>query len=134
MWILLAIITILLIIGLAVWKSYHQSRLEQRLADAEHNGFNQEQIANMRSGGNFPVPNGVRTGLIVVAAAFFSVGLFDHVFFYAEPGYVYHVRTITGQERVVDGVGYSMHLFGRRNAWKKAMTVQATAACFNGWP
>ena len=128
MWILLAVLTVLLIIGLSVWKSYHSARLEQRLADAEKNGFDQQQIANMRAGSMFPVPNGVRSGLIALTIGFFSIGVFDHVFFYAEPGYVYHVRTITGQERVVDGVGYSMHLFGRINAWKKAMTVQADAA------
>jgi len=53
--------------------------------------------------------------------------LFDQVFFYAEPGYVYHVRTITGEEKVVSDVGYNAHLFGRYNAWKRAMTVQAVA-------
>jgi len=56
-----------------------------------------------------------------------GLGLFHQVFFYAEPGYVYHVRTITGQENVVADVGYNPHLFGRYNAWKRAMTVQAVA-------
>lgn len=45
--------------------------------------------------------------------------------FYAEPGYVYHVRTILGDEKVVSDVGYQFFLFGRTNAWKRAMTVQA---------
>ncbi|WP_290517314.1 SPFH domain-containing protein [Alcanivorax sp.] len=45
--------------------------------------------------------------------------------FYAEPGYVYHVRTITGQEKVVSDVGYQFFLFGRWNSWKRALTVQA---------
>ncbi|TFH10738.1 MAG: hypothetical protein E4H14_01980 [Candidatus Thorarchaeota archaeon] len=48
------------------------------------------------------------------------------MFFYAEPGYKYHVRTIFGEERVIDDVGYSYYLFGRTNAWKKALTVQST--------
>jgi len=47
--------------------------------------------------------------------------------FYAEPGYVYHVRTITGQEYAVSDVGYQFFLWGRWNAWKRAMTVQAVA-------
>ncbi|WP_223670922.1 SPFH domain-containing protein [Kangiella shandongensis] len=45
--------------------------------------------------------------------------------FYAEPGYVYHVRTITGSEYAVSDVGYQFFLFGRWNSWKRAMTVQA---------
>ena len=45
--------------------------------------------------------------------------------FYAEPGYVYHVRTLTGQEHVVSDVGYQFYLWGRWNAWKRALTVQA---------
>ena len=45
--------------------------------------------------------------------------------FYAEPGYVYHVRTITGQEHAVSDVGYQFYLWGRWNAWKRAMTVQS---------
>ena len=67
--------------------------------------------------------------LFVALATAFSFGLatslFHQIFFYAEPGYVYHVRTITGEEKVVSDVGFNAHLFGRYNAWKRAMTVQA---------
>jgi len=63
--------------------------------------------------------------LAVVAPILLGLFTFNQVFFYAEPGFLYHVRTILGQERVVDGVGYSLILFGRKNAWKKAMTVMA---------
>ncbi len=45
--------------------------------------------------------------------------------FYAEPGYIYHVRTLTGNEEVVTEVGYKFYPFGRYNSWKRAMTVQA---------
>ena len=47
--------------------------------------------------------------------------------FYAEPGYVYHVRTVTGQEHAVSDVGYQFFLWGRWNAWKRALTVQAVS-------
>jgi regulator of protease activity HflC (stomatin/prohibitin superfamily) len=53
--------------------------------------------------------------------------LFYKSFFYAEPGYIYHVRTVTGNEAVVTEVGYKFYPFGRYNAWKRAMTVQAVA-------
>lgn len=53
-------------------------------------------------------------------------------FFYAEPGYIYHVRTVTGNEAVVTEVGYKFYPFGRYNSWKRAMTVQAaTGASIN---
>ena len=51
---------------------------------------------------------------------------FNGMFFYAEPGFKYHVRTITGQERMVADTGYNLYLFGRYNAWKNAMIVQAS--------
>lgn len=73
------------------------------------------------------VPGAALVGLGVAGAAALGLGLFHQVFFYAEPGYVYHVRTITGEEKVVRDVGYNAHLFGRYNAWKRAMTVQAVA-------
>ncbi len=52
--------------------------------------------------------------------------------FYAEPGYIYHVRTVTGNEAVVTEIGYKFYPFGRYNAWKRAMTVQATSASSAG--
>ncbi|MGB0495343.1 MAG: hypothetical protein ACPGJI_03220 [Kangiellaceae bacterium] len=53
------------------------------------------------------------------------VVLASNSFFYAEPGYIYHVRTLTGSEEVVTEVGYKFYPFGRYNSWKRAMTVQA---------
>lgn len=57
----------------------------------------------------------------------FGVWTFEGMFFYAEPGFKYHVRTILGEEKMVADTGYNMHLFGRYNAWKNAMSVQASA-------
>lgn len=65
--------------------------------------------------------------MVLVGAIMIVAGGFKLVFFYAEPGYVYHVRTILGQEKVISDVGYNSHLFGRYNAWKRAMTVQAAS-------
>lgn len=70
---------------------------------------------------------GINTGKIllpVVALAVIGLVARQSVF-YAEPGYVYHVRTITGQEHAVSDVGYQFFLWGRWNAWKRAMTVQS---------
>lgn len=63
---------------------------------------------------------GALLGLALLAAS-----SFNSVFFYAEPGFKYHVRTIFGEEKMVDTVGYAPHWFGRINAWKNAMSVQA---------
>ena len=108
MWILLALTTILVIVGLSVWKIQHSNRNKRLGEDNE-----------------CPVPDGVRLALTGLTVLFIGLGAFNKIWFYAEPGYIYHVRTILGQERVVDDVGYSLYLFGRKNAWKKAITVQA---------
>ena len=78
------------------------------------------------------LPRVLRISIVSLVTFVIAAVMFNQVFFYAEPGYVYHVRTITGNERVVDGVGYSMHLFGRVNAWKKAMTVLADDVTADG--
>lgn len=62
----------------------------------------------------------------LIAALMIVLGGFNGMFFYAEPGYKYHVRTITGEEKMVADVGYNTYTFGRVNAWKNAMTVQST--------
>jgi len=59
----------------------------------------------------------------VVIAILIVIG--SNSFFYAEPGYIYHVRTVLGNEEVVTEVGYKFYPFGRYNSWKRAMTVQA---------
>ena len=121
MWTILAILAITAVIGLALaWWLAHRSRA----ADAEGDEA-RELVPTRLSRTSFKIPAGARVTVAALVIVAVVVGLFNQMFFYAEPGYVYHVRTITGNERVVDGVGYSLHLFGRVNAWKKAMTVLA---------
>ncbi len=61
----------------------------------------------------------------VLAIGYFAVSAFNGMFFYAEPGFKYHVRTITGQEKMISDTGYNLYLFGNVNAWKNAMSVQS---------
>lgn len=63
----------------------------------------------------------------VVAAGYFLFSAFNGIFFYAEPGFKYHVRTILGTEKMVSDTGYNTYLFGRVNAWKNAMSVQSSS-------
>lgn len=68
----------------------------------------------------------IKIGLIfVVVILLIWTGV--HSIFYAEPGYIYHVRTLLGNEEVVTEVGYKFFPFGRYNSWKRAMTVQSSA-------
>ncbi len=67
----------------------------------------------------------VRAVGMLIGLAILAASSFNSVFFYAEPGFKYHVRTIFGEEKMVDTVGYAPHWFGRINAWKNAMSVQA---------
>ena len=131
MWIIIAVVLGALVIGLSVWKSYRRASSQSQHADA-HIGEAEQNQRRLRLLEHVRVPKGTRLALVSVMVLAFTAGTFNQVFFYAEPGYIYHVRTITGQERVVDGVGYRMHLFGRTNAWKKAMTVLADDATADG--
>lgn len=66
-------------------------------------------------------------GGLLIGGAIFAVAAFNGIFFYAEPGYKYHVRTILGEEKMVSDTGYNTYLFGRYNSWKNAMSVQAVS-------
>lgn len=59
---------------------------------------------------------------MLVALAFAT---FNGVFFYNEAGFATHVRTIFGEEKIVDDVGYATKWFGRATPWKKALSVQS---------
>jgi len=131
LWIIVAIILGVLVIGLSVWKSYQSTSSVNQLTENGTADFDQNQ-PRARSLNRLRVPKGTRLAVVSVMVLLLGAGTFNQIFFYAEPGYIYHVRTITGQERVVDGVGYSMHLFGRKNAWKKAMTVLADDVTADG--
>jgi regulator of protease activity HflC (stomatin/prohibitin superfamily) len=63
------------------------------------------------------------SGILLIAASV----IVDESVFYAEPGYIYHVRTVTGGEEVVAETGYKFYPFGRYNAWKRAMTVESVS-------
>jgi len=66
-------------------------------------------------------------GIKVAGLLLFVASMFNGMFFYAEPGFKYHVRTILGEEKMVSDTGYNLYLFGRFNAWKNAMSVQAVS-------
>ena len=84
-------------------------------------------IVTIKFSKNFSVPIFVIPLLGVFAGIMIIGGIFNKVFFYAESGYIYHVRTITGEEKVISDVGYNSYLFGRYNSWKRAMMVQASS-------
>ena len=126
-WLALAILMIAGIIGLSVLRSRHAVKLERMRVNGKKQGLGTEEIERLIDAEAFPMPTWTRPVLGGLAALFLAFAGWNQLFFYAEPGFVYHVRTIAGQERVIDSVGYAYHLFGRINNWKKAMTVQAVA-------
>lgn len=107
MGIFLGILFLGALFGLTVWKMRYAKQ------------------SNAADKGDFPVPAFIKPFLLGLALLSFGHWTFNGSMFYAEPGFIYHVRTITGQENMVDSVGYRFKWFGRVNAWKKAMTVQA---------
>jgi regulator of protease activity HflC (stomatin/prohibitin superfamily) len=124
-WIFLAILCGLAIAGISIWRASHNSIVREKATYRFPDDDAKVEAAIAQNA--FPVPSAVNTVLYVAIAAFIGLGTFNNVFFYAEPGYKYHVRTILGQEKAVDDVGYNMHLFGRVNAWKKSMSIVAKA-------
>ncbi|MDC0689712.1 SPFH domain-containing protein [Mitsuaria sp. RG] len=51
--------------------------------------------------------------------------VFNQVFFYNEAGQMTHVRTIFGEEKVVEDVGYATKWFGRSTVWRRTIGVQS---------
>lgn len=65
-----------------------------------------------------------KAGLALAGAAIVVVAAFNSVFVYNEAGYQTHIRTITGEEKVVTEVGYATKWFGKATPWKQAQTLQ----------
>lgn len=51
--------------------------------------------------------------VIGIALIIALVGIVQKSLFYAEPGFIYHVRTLTGNEEVISDVGYRFYFLGR---------------------
>lgn len=70
----------------------------------------------------------LKTLLLPLSLLVASPFIFNSMFFYNEAGYATHVRTIFGDEKVIDDVGYATKWFGRATVWKKAISVQSVLA------
>ncbi|MGF6396057.1 SPFH domain-containing protein [Pseudomonas plecoglossicida] len=64
-------------------------------------------------------------GIPVVAVGALAV-LFNGVYFYNEAGQMTHVRTLFGEEKIVEDVGYATKWFGRSTAWRRTIGVQSS--------
>lgn len=62
---------------------------------------------------------------IPLVALAILAALFNAVFFYNEAGQMTHVRTIFGEEKVVEDVGYATKWFGRSTVWRRTIGVQS---------
>lgn len=78
---------------------------------------------------NVDLPRVSRKTVALVAIPLIAIGtfagLFNQVFFYNEAGQMAHVRTIFGEEKVVEDVGYATQWFGRTTFWKRTIGVQS---------
>jgi len=125
--ILVGVLCIIAIIALGMIRSSQRMKVERMRSELEAQGKDNDEINHRMDSIQYDIPQQITPVLIGAAVLSFMLGAFNQIFFYAEPGYIYHVRTITGEEKVVSDVGYNVYLFGRYNAWKRAMTVQAVA-------
>lgn len=123
----LAIICFAAMIGLNVLKKMHATRIKQMRGRAQEKGFDDEKIERVLAGEEFPIPTWSNAVLGTAGAVLLGVYLFNFMFFYAQPMYKYHVRTMFNQERVIDGIGWSYYGGGKYESWKKAISIQAAA-------
>ena len=124
--IFLAIVIFAIVIGISVWKNRHNAQLQKMRINGKRKGYEEDEIDELIEAESFPLPGFVTPTLILLAVVALGIGSFHKFFFYAEPGYIYHVRTLyPATERSVNTVGYSYYGMGQYNKWKKAMTVQA---------
>lgn len=74
-------------------------------------------------------PRVSRKTVALIAIPLIAIGtlaaVFNQVFFYNEAGHMAHVRTIFGEEKVVEDVGYATQWFGRTTMWKRTIGVQS---------
>jgi regulator of protease activity HflC (stomatin/prohibitin superfamily) len=75
-----------------------------------------------------PSPQMFKYVALPAVLAVLAYSTFNGVFFYNEAGFATHVRTIFGEEKIVDDVGYATKWFGRATPWKKALSVQSILA------
>jgi regulator of protease activity HflC (stomatin/prohibitin superfamily) len=68
----------------------------------------------------------------VVSVFLIGLGAWTGAMFYADPGYLYQVRTITGEVIGYNEPGWKYKGFGNEYPWKKAMSVANTTASENG--
>ncbi|MHA6195088.1 SPFH domain-containing protein [Pseudomonas wadenswilerensis] len=78
---------------------------------------------------DIPSPRISRKAMALIGIPLIALGsfaaLFNQVFFYNEAGHMAHVRTIFGEEKVVEDVGYATKWFGRSTVWKRTIGVQS---------
>lgn len=126
MWGFLLVLCVAGLVGIAVLKRMHKASLiQKRITLIKDRNMTEENADAAVDAMEFPVPTAASVGLAGLTVFFAALFAFNLNFFYAEPAYVYHVRTILGQEKVVNKTGYALHLIGRVTPWKKAMTVQS---------
>lgn len=75
---------------------------------------------------NVKIQKGVASVVIIIGVALIIVGGWTGSMFYADPGYTYQVRTITGTIKAETTPGWHTKWFGTAYPWKKAMSVAHT--------
>ena len=124
-------IALLFAVGLAALfvfqNMFNQKREEARIRGSHRHDVTEAELEEIMNANQFPVPKFVHWLLLAGMITAGLWALFNDIFFYAESGYQYHVRTIAGEEKAINDVGYNMHLFGRVEPWKKALSVVAEA-------
>ena len=122
-----AILCFIGIVGISVWRNIHKSKLASMRANGESQGMTAERIDRLLENEVFPIPSWGGKALGWSGAALLGVWMFNFMLFYAEPMYIYHIRTIFNQERVISDIGWTYKGGNKVERWKKAVSVQAAS-------
>ena len=126
-WILLSVLLIIASVVITTLKTQHDSLIETKIAEAagSSTAYTPTQIEEYRTNNQFPYPLFLNKLLYGLAVLSLLAGSFNSIAFYAEPGFVYHIRTIGGTEKVARTVGWHTYWFGKYVPWKQNATIQA---------
>ena len=123
---ILSVILAILPIIMIYQKKQFDKEKEENAIKATDNKYSEARVKGIRDQEFFWTPNLNKISYII-AFIFLCFGLFNKLFFYADPSYNYHIKTIMGDERAVTTLGYSYYGAGTYTSWKKGMTVQAAS-------
>jgi hypothetical protein len=122
----IAILCIILIIGISIYRMFSNRKIETMRANGKHQNLTDEEIENIINRESIiPIPSWSTPVLSTISGVSLFMWFLSMMFFYAEPTHIYHIRTVFNQERVISTLGWTYYGGGKVEPWKKGVSIQA---------